>query len=98
IPVADFSHEVDEKAQIYLGIKTLGGNWSSYEDYFDNLPWLDRFRFQVSKTETYGNGSGPKAPNADTKDLHFVATMEFGSDSVRASEVTVTAAAATPGS
>jgi hypothetical protein len=83
VPVADFSRELDEKAQIYLGIKILGGPWSDYGNQFEDLKWLSNFRFQYIQTQNFGNGKGPKDPNSDFKELHFIATMEFGSDSIR---------------
>lgn len=96
VPVSDFSQELDQKAQLYLGIKILGGRWSDYEGQFEGFNWLDNFRFQYFQTETYGNGKGPKDESSDSKELHFVATMEFGSDTIRTDDITITAATAQP--
>ncbi len=90
VPVSDFSQELDQKAQLYLGIKILGGRWSDYEGQFEGFNWLDNFRFQYFQTETYGNGKGPKDESSDSKELHFVATMEFGSDTIRTDDITIT--------
>jgi hypothetical protein len=97
VPVADFSHELNDKAQLYLGIQIQGGPWSDYGNYFEDLKWLSNYKFQYFQTQNYGNGKGPKDPDSDTKELHFVATMEFGSDSVRTDDITVTGAPAKSG-
>jgi hypothetical protein len=91
VPVPDFSQELNEKAQIYLGIKILGGSWSDYGSQFEDLTWLSNFKFQYIQTQNYGNGRGPKDESSDWKELHFVATMEFGSDTVRTDDITVIA-------
>jgi hypothetical protein len=92
VPVADFSRELNDKAQLYLGIQIQGGPWSDYGNYFENLKWLNNYKFRYFQTQNYGNGKGPKDADSDTKELHFVATMEFGSDSVRTDDITVTGA------
>jgi hypothetical protein len=92
VPVLDFTQELNEKAQIYLGIKIIGGPWTDYGCYFDSLKWLSNIKFHYVQTQNYGNGKGPKDISSDSKELHFVATMEFGSDSVRTDDITVTAA------
>jgi hypothetical protein len=92
VPVADFYRELNDKAQIYLGIKIVGGPWSDYGNYFEDLRWLSNYKFQYFQTQNYGNGKGPKDADSDSKELHFIATMEFGSDSVRTDDITVTAA------
>jgi hypothetical protein len=74
-----FSQELNEKAQIYLGIKILGGPWSDYGNYFEDLKWLSNFKFQYIQTQEYGNGKGPKDESSDTKELHFVATKSMRS-------------------
>jgi uncharacterized protein YecT (DUF1311 family) len=94
IPVADFSHELNDKAQLYLGIQIQGGAWSDYGNYFEDLKWLNNYKFQFFETQNYGNGKGPKDLHSDSKELHFFATMEFESDSVRTDDITVTGAPA----
>jgi hypothetical protein len=45
LPVLDFTQELNEKAQLYLGIKIINGPWSDYGSYFEDLKWQ---RLQIS--------------------------------------------------
>jgi hypothetical protein len=94
VPVSDYSKELNQKAQVYLGIKITGGPWTDYGSYFDNLKWLSDDKFEYVESQDYGNGKGPKDASSDFKTLHYAATMEFGSDSIRTVDITVTAAKA----